>query len=32
MKESKKQILEDLNNIVIQYQNSMIKIIKNDKE
>ena len=31
MKESKKQILEDLNNIVIQYQNSMIKIIKNDK-
>lgn len=31
MKESKKQILEDLNNIVIQYQNSMTKIIEDDK-
>ena len=30
MKESKKQILEDLNNIVIQYQNSMTKIIEDD--
>ena len=31
MKESKKQILEDLNNIAIQYKNSMTKIIEDDK-
>lgn len=31
MKESEKQILDDLNNVVIQYRNSMVKIIENDK-
>lgn len=31
MKDSKKQILNDLNNIVISYQNSIIEIIINDK-
>ena len=31
MKESKKQILEYLNNIIIQYRNSMTKIIEDDK-
>ena len=31
MKESEKQILDDLNYIVIQYKNSMTKIIEDDK-
>ena len=31
MEDSKKQILDDLNNIVMQYQNNMIEIIKDDK-
>lgn len=30
MKESKKQILDDLNNIIIRYRNYMIEMVKND--